>query len=635
MASKNIFANETVKIRLIDLEYRYKKRFNTTNKSDLAKAKQDFAADVRRIYKEETNKELPKNIEIYTSKELLKNKGEDIKNSGYDGTAIHIKDKKHNTDQLQIISQGSQEDRDWEYNFFGLFEGIDDSEYKGAKAFTKEAKKKTGNPKSVKSYAMGHSLANNNQVLVQLTDGEFDEVYALNGAQISIDHLLNIDEKLTIYISKKFNISRNNIIDSIPPEKLKKAIIKYYKDKGVTANITQRISKDDPLYGASGKGDFIFFGDVKMTDTNPDIKGLRSVIDHISDEDVRNLKRYFQQYTGAYKNGGLKSFVKEASGADIDLIEGFINADGYIDKYWYWRDHKEEIEEMITKMDSKIPDLVKLIEKIKNYSGPILNQLEENGYINETKKKQLQIQINEIYNQVKHLEKQYEKFKKAWKDHDLDGLIDAGQECYDIVQDLMKSGPKLWEDIQDLLKLIGEGHGLTPMLNALARKGFSYQGEDMYYSKKGKDGKEIKVNLSSSLRIYREGLKAVSEVEDQIDNYCRIIQHEFDHDFDQKKRDLKTEIHRMEATPILAKFSLQVLLQSGFSHIGDNIEKVNVHESFETAPLPQFDGIVKELKNIASEKKQFVEDVRSSIEKLLDHDKTISAMFNYQPQEAG
>ncbi|NPC94500.1 hypothetical protein HOO54_20290 [Bacillus sp. WMMC1349] len=60
MASKNIFANETVKIRLIDLEYRYKKRFHTTNKNDLAKAKQDFEADVRRIYKEETNKELPK-----------------------------------------------------------------------------------------------------------------------------------------------------------------------------------------------------------------------------------------------------------------------------------------------------------------------------------------------------------------------------------------------------------------------------------------------------------------------------------------------------------------------------------------------------------------------------------------------
>ncbi|NPC94498.1 hypothetical protein HOO54_20280 [Bacillus sp. WMMC1349] len=49
MASKNIFANESVKIRLIDLDYRYKDRFNTTNKSDLAKAKQDFEADVHNL----------------------------------------------------------------------------------------------------------------------------------------------------------------------------------------------------------------------------------------------------------------------------------------------------------------------------------------------------------------------------------------------------------------------------------------------------------------------------------------------------------------------------------------------------------------------------------------------------------
>ncbi|NPC94505.1 hypothetical protein HOO54_20315 [Bacillus sp. WMMC1349] len=65
MASENIFANETVKIRLIDLEYRYKERFNTTNKSDLAKAKRDFESDARQIYKEEMNKELPKRF--YTS----------------------------------------------------------------------------------------------------------------------------------------------------------------------------------------------------------------------------------------------------------------------------------------------------------------------------------------------------------------------------------------------------------------------------------------------------------------------------------------------------------------------------------------------------------------------------------------
>ncbi|MBD4759223.1 hypothetical protein GUG22_21865, partial [Xanthomonas citri pv. citri] len=79
-------------------------------------------------------------------------------------------------------------------------------------------------------------------------------------------------------------------IDSIPPEKLKKEIQKYYEDKGVTTNITQRISKDDPLYGVSGKADFITFGDVKMADTNTSVKGIRNIMDGVPDEDVRSIQ---------------------------------------------------------------------------------------------------------------------------------------------------------------------------------------------------------------------------------------------------------------------------------------------------------------------------------------------------------
>ncbi len=88
--------------------------------------------------------------------------------------------------------------------------------------------------------------------MVQLINGEYDEVYGVNGAQVNIDQLLETDESLYRYVIRKFSYKYEDI-DSIPPEKLKKEIQKYYEDKGVTANITQRISKDDPLYGASGK----------------------------------------------------------------------------------------------------------------------------------------------------------------------------------------------------------------------------------------------------------------------------------------------------------------------------------------------------------------------------------------------
>lgn len=205
MATKNIFENENVKLRLINLEYSYKKRFASNNAEEVKKAKEDFKADVRRIYKEETHHELTKNIEIYTSKEILQqNKDKTIKQSAYDGTAIHINDKMHNIDQLHIISEGSADYGDWLYNGFGLFLGMDDNQYKATREFTRVSKKKVGNSKELKTYAMGHSLANNNQVLVQLINGEFDEVYGVNGAQVNIYHLLLVDKKLARELRKEF-----------------------------------------------------------------------------------------------------------------------------------------------------------------------------------------------------------------------------------------------------------------------------------------------------------------------------------------------------------------------------------------------------------------------------------------------
>lgn len=157
MRNKNLFENENVKLRLINLEYSYKERFASENTNEVKKAKEDFVADVRRIYKEETNKELPKNIKIYTSKEILQNKDSSVKRSGYDGTAIYIQDKTHDTNQLQIISQGSADNEDWVYNFSGLFLGMDDSQYKATKEFTIETKKKTQDVKSLNTYAMGQT----------------------------------------------------------------------------------------------------------------------------------------------------------------------------------------------------------------------------------------------------------------------------------------------------------------------------------------------------------------------------------------------------------------------------------------------------------------------------------------------
>lgn len=638
MRNKNLFENENVKLRLINLEYSYKERFASENANEVKKAKKDFVADVRRIYKEETNKELPKDIKIYTSKEILQNKDSSVKSSGYDGTAIYIQDKTHDTNQIQIISQGSADNEDWVYNFLGLFLGMDDSQYKATKEFTIETKKKTQDVKSLSTYAMGHSLANNNQVLVQLIDGEFDEVYGVNGAQISVDHILKADYKLTNYLKRKFNTIK---ISEIPKNDLKKAIIKYYNDKGVTANITQRISSDDPLYGVSGKADFITFGDVKMTNTHPDIKGFRSVIDHIPDEDVRKLKGYFQKYAADYRKGGIQGFAMEAIGVDMDFLNGIMNEEGTAQQIAYCLKHPIRLSNMVGALDKKLPEFKEFFAKVKAYSGPVLNQLEANGYIDEAKKKTIQKDIAEVERLTGRLDVLYEKIKFLvdWKT--VIFTLSNGQLSQSLMKNLIEfyltykaleeALGKLDQDTKDLLDLIGDGHSITPLLNALSKKkGISYKGGDIYFSKKGKDGKEIKVNLSSAVRIYQTGMAAISKIEDEIDRYQRVFHHEIHDHFATKKTELTKAIHEMEANPSRYQFDLQFKLASGFVGSSGKLNKIVVHDSYHTAPLPQCDGVVSELKKQTSSKKRFVKDIRSSIEKLFDEDEEISALFDFK-----
>ncbi|MBU8785882.1 hypothetical protein KM903_05665 [Bacillus glycinifermentans] len=629
MGSKNIFENENVKLRLIDLEYSYKKKFASSNPAEVKKAKEEFESDIRRIYKEETKKEITQNIEIYTSKEIVKQN----KESGYDGTAIHIVDKKHNVDQLHIISEGSADNKDWSYNFFGLFLGIDDNQYKATKEFTRNAKNQAGNKKNLQTYALGHSLANNNQVMVQLIDGQYDEVYGVNGAQISTDHLLKADKHLRYTMLEKFKVDTFKELLKVPKEKLKKAIVKYYNDKGVTANITQRISKDDPLYGVSGKADFITFGNVKMTDTNPDVKGIRNLIDQIPDEDVRRIQKYWRQYSGVYQKNGLHGFLKEAAGIDLELINNFKNIKSPKQKMIYMNakvvDFFSMADDIAAEVKEKLPKFLAFVDTIMKNKDIILDQLEANGYIDAAQKAVIEKDLGNIDKEISTLKNLYQQLMDnklnffEWK-----GIFDKSQ---DSINRLIAYVKRLGADTEDLLGLIAEGHSITPLLNALSKKkGISYKGGDIYFSKKDKDGKEIKVNLSSAVRIYQAGMAAISKIEDEIDRYQRVFHHEIHDHFANKKAALTKAIHDMEANPSHYQYDFQFTLASGFASSSGKLNNIVVHDSYHTAPLPECDGIISELKKQTSEKKRFVKDIHSSIEKLCDEDKQISALFDFK-----
>ncbi|NJI53184.1 DUF6792 domain-containing protein [Bacillus subtilis] len=635
MANYNIFSNENVKLRLINLEYDYKKKFASNNPKEIKEAKAEFEAEVRRIYKEETNQNLPKDIEIYTSKELIKKnnqKDKSIKESGYDGTAIYIKDSENQIDQLHIISEGSADNEDWSYNFFGLFLGIDNSQYRATREFTKEAKKRAGNSDELHTYALGHSLANNNQVMVQLIDGEFDEVYGVNGAQVSVNHLLQADKDLLDAMINKFNVLNTDELENVRKEDLKKAITQYYNDKGVTAKITQRISKDDPLYGVSGKADFITFGNVKMKDTNTDVKGIRSIIDKIPDEEVRSIQTFLRKYSDEYKKGGLNGFVMASTGIDAELVGSIISADGNVAKGKIVKDRFGDIQVMVKNIGEKMPAFIKFFHTILNNSGTVVDQLEENGYIDETQRKSIKKQLKIVNSKIGDIEIQYQQLKYALSTNNVVAIVYYVCELIGSVNELKDAFETLDTETKDALKLIVDGHSIVQMLNALSKeKGFSYKGSDIYFTGKSGSGETIQVNLSSAVRIYQNGMKIVEDMEDAISKYQKVYSQEIDEDFIDKKQAIITAIHHMEENPSHYAFDLQFRLAAGFSHTFDKLEKISVHESFHTGALPANDGIVAELKKQTTEKRDFIKNIRESIEKLFEKEEMISQLFDFQP----
>src|SRR5699024_9461131 len=145
--------------------------------------------------------------------------------------------------------------------------------------------------------------AHNNNAKAHLLYDTFDDVYSVNGAQTNFYQIYKNNRDFEQAVSNEFSLSLKDDVDAIDPDKLKAVAQDSYKDKG--ENIHQLISVDDPLYAVSGVRGFFTLGDVEMYDTNPDYPGLRSIMDDIPDDTVKDLQEMAIQYATATKDGNI------------------------------------------------------------------------------------------------------------------------------------------------------------------------------------------------------------------------------------------------------------------------------------------------------------------------------------------
>lgn len=608
MSEKMISTNE-MRLRMIDLEYK-----------DLTE--QEFKVKLKQIYIEEYGKEIDVNIETFQSSasENLK-----IKDSGYDGTAVHFYSKKEGVNELYVISQGTQDIKDWEYNIKAMFAGLDYSQARATNLFTKEVINRVETKNELSVIGLSHSLAHNNNTTAHLVYDTFDKIYSVNGAQTNYYQLFEMDSQFRAEILDKYNITTDpDAIYNLDPTQLEAFAKDYYADKA--DNIHQVISLDDPLYAVSGTRGFFTLGEVEYIDTNPDYPGLRRVLDDIPDYIIQDFQALAIQYTTASQEGGLDAALYDILGVDMDLVNLFKDENVLL----VYATKQSEWDTMIRNLNDKVPELLSHIQTITNNADAIFGRLEDAGYITEKQKEVLVTEIAKVEHDLLGIQTAIERNVVIRDSGNFSARFggDAGSILKVLihVKSILKSLETLnQEDFLAILNRIGESHGILELLESISGGRKSYIGPDMVLTaSSGK--KEIRVNMSAALHMYQQGSRVLQEKESEIEQFSKTIEMEIMDAYKNERRKVIQKINDMEGSPrlyhhLLAKHGL-------YPTFTKKITSIRVHEILYPLEQADLDQEIHILRESVEKAHLQIEGYRKAIESLFDEDERISKQFD-------
>ncbi|MBN8252139.1 DUF6792 domain-containing protein [Priestia flexa] len=614
-------------------------------------SKEEFAQEVERIYIEETGKPLKGEISVVRSSEIDQIVKDE--NSSYDGTAIHIYSKEQDVNEMYVVSQGTTNADDWLYNIRAMQAGVDTAQADSTNTFVKEAQKEFKERASVEEISstigLSHSLAHNNNTVSQLLNGNFDEVYSVNGAQSTYFQLYKKDFEFRDEVNKKFNISLadSKAIYSLPQDELKTFAEAYYKEKGTV--IHQVISSDDPLNALANIRGFFTLGDVTMIDTNLDKPGLKAIIDKIPDSEVKSLQDFALVYAEGFQNGGNNQGIEDLTGVNMDVVDKIMN-DGVgaaVGTYF-----SKDLDDMISDVNEKVPPLLEKVTNITSNADVIFGELKNAGYITNAQKqvaveelanieKSLKI-IEEKINSIDENRKMSEEMMKGTKYSPyagqaamasgfnvMAGDVDAAIAIYHEVQNMQASAKRLHEELGSVMEEIIASHGIVEMLNALgASKNQGYLGNDLVLMTGG--NQEIKVNISAAVRMYQEGQQELQKKKTYITKIAERFQEHIIDDYENQKQKVLSDIRNIETNPCgqLPLLRKHVFLPY-FSPV--QIDKVEVTEQFNGLSGMDISHLMEGLTKSLTDNEDFLESAKSNIEQLFSKDRDLSILFNYVP----
>ncbi|MGX4668465.1 DUF6792 domain-containing protein [Cerasibacillus sp. JNUCC 74] len=610
--TEKVVTTEELRLRLIDLEYK--------NLS-----KEEMTKTIKQFYLEEYGKKLSAEIEIYHSSEATTL----TQDTGFDGTAIHFKTQNGDNNELYVISQGSKDIVDWEYNIKAMFAGKDYSQAQDTHKFTEEAINKFGidSKKGTSIIGLSHSLAHNNNTTAHLTYGTFDKVYSVNGAQTNYYQLYFADRKFANDVRSYFSMSYDNpdAIYDLDPNKLRQFAEAYYKDKA--KNIHQIISEDDPLYAVSVARGFFTLGNVEIIDTNPDYPGLRSLIKDIPDEVIKDFQELAIQYTTASNQGGIKTVMHDILGVNMDVVN---KMDNWFNSLKAYATYQPEIDTMIRQLDKKLPGVLKRVKTITSNADLIFGRLVMAGYISNSQK---QVIVKEFTNIETELDGIRETLSRLVGVREIGNFfVQIGGDIAAIVkimghittiQDSLEVLKR--EDLLSILEEIKASHSITEVLSSLSSGKKSYLGSDMVFSTKhGK--KEIKVNISAALRMYQNGKAVLEEKLSEIDHFQAAIHREISQCYENNKSQVMRKIDDIEANPGLYSYLLRKHIY--FSRLNKKVKRIRVYEVFFPLETANLNEEIHVLRKSIEKGYMYVENYRKAIEDLFAEEKEIGNLFD-------
>lgn len=602
---------------------------------------EEMENEIRRIYFEEMRHELKAEIDILKSSDAKRLKGD---NSGYDGTAIYFKTGATEKNQLYIISQGSQQMRDWEYNIESMLAGMSSKQAKSTYKFidnTIEEFKINEVGKTVEIIGLSHSLAHNNNTTTQLVYDVFDKIYSVNGAQTNYYQLYQFDNNFRVAVNQKFSLSRreNFAIYKLNPEKLKEFAINYYEKMGRTKNIHQLISLDDPLYGASGVRGFFSVGEVEYVDTNPKTKGIRSIMDQLPDEEVMHLQQLAIAYTIAAEEGFEKG-IQTLTGFNLTLFEGVTSAKDFITKVYIGK--HGAFQTMLTDMNTKAPELLDTVKKVTRNSATIFTAFQEAGYLTKAQVKSVVkeltfieeqlVEVVEILNRNQDIREVYYTNYYPGANPFFGGVgADIGMFwlLLGLLEPLQESYERLETELGPLMEVLGSGHSIEEILNALGVEGGrAYIGGDMIMTAGGGGSEFIKVNISAAVRMYQQGYLLLEEKLEEVKQLILALDHELIDGFAIERLKVMHRIHEIESNPSSYALYANVCFVPDYS---SRIVRADVHEDLPALRNVDFDYVHSLFQGEIAKSQSFLLESRKAIEDLFKEDDFISALFDYLP----